>query len=95
MSEADWHAVIARMTPLLREARPFHALQDGLAALEALLRRKGFSRGGAGTNELPDRPDRGARRMRRHAAVRALALVAAARRLVAAVVRRWPSTSRT
>jgi len=58
VSEADWDSVIARMTPRLREARPFPALQEGLAALEDLLASKGFqpSAGPAGTNDLPDRP---------------------------------------
>ena len=55
VSEADWGSVIAQMTPRLREARPFHALQGGLAALEDLLASKGFQPG-AGPNELPDRP---------------------------------------
>ena len=61
VSEADWGSVIAQMTPRLREARPFHALQEGLAALEDLLASKGFQPG-AGPNELPDRPieERGA-----------------------------------
>ena len=60
ISEAEWKAVIARMTPRLREARPFDALQEGLAALADLLASKGFQPG-AGPNELPDRPieDRG------------------------------------
>jgi putative membrane protein len=56
VSEAEWHALIARMAPLLRESRPFHALQDGLAALEALLVAKDFVADGISTNELPDRP---------------------------------------
>ncbi len=55
VSEANWESVIARMTPRLREARPFPALQEGLAALEDLLASKGFQPG-AGPNELPDRP---------------------------------------
>ena len=55
VSEADWGSVIARMTPRLREARPFQALQEGLAALADLLASKGFQPG-AGPNELPDRP---------------------------------------
>lgn len=53
VSEADWGSVIAQMTPRLREARPFHALQEGLATLEDLLASKGFQPG-AGPNELPD-----------------------------------------
>jgi putative membrane protein len=56
VSEADWRAVIAPMTPLLRQARPFHALEEGLAALEALLAAKGFRAAEGGANELPDRP---------------------------------------
>jgi putative membrane protein len=55
VSETEWGAVIARMTPRLRESRPFHALQEGLAALEDLLVSRGFQPG-AGPNELPDRP---------------------------------------
>jgi putative membrane protein len=55
VSEADWESVVARMTPRLREARPFHALQEGLAALEDLLVSRGFQPG-AGPNELSDRP---------------------------------------
>ena len=62
VTEADWSGVIARMTPRLREARPFHALQEGLAALEALLAAKGFQGDAARDNPLPDRPieERGA-----------------------------------
>jgi putative membrane protein len=55
ISEAEWEAVVARMTPRLREARPFHALQEGLASLADLLASRGFQPG-AGFNELPDRP---------------------------------------
>jgi putative membrane protein len=54
VSEAEWRAIVERMTPRLREARPFHALQQGLAALEELLSSKGLQPGGS--NELPDRP---------------------------------------
>jgi putative membrane protein len=62
VTEADWHTVIARMTPRLREARPFHALQEGLTALEALLAAKGFRGDAARDHPLPDRPieERGA-----------------------------------
>lgn len=61
VSETDWRAVVSRMTPLLREARPFHALQEGIAALETLLVAKGLraaeaATSGTGGNELPDRP---------------------------------------
>ena len=61
VSETDWHSVIARMTPRLSDRHPFHALQEGLAALEELLVSRGF-RPDAGPNELPDRPieERGA-----------------------------------
>lgn len=55
VGETDWGSVIAHMTPRLREARPFHALQEGLTALEELLASKGFQ-SGAAPNELPDRP---------------------------------------
>jgi putative membrane protein len=62
VSEPEWRRVIDALAPRLREARPFHALQDGLAAVEHLLVSKGF-RGRAGTpDDLPDRPidERGA-----------------------------------
>lgn len=54
VSEADWQSVIARMTPRLREGRAFHALQEGLAALEELLLSRGFAPD-ASANELVDR----------------------------------------
>lgn len=50
---ADWQAVIAQMTPHLRNRRPFEALRDALAAIETLLAAKGFT-GGGSDNELPD-----------------------------------------
>jgi putative membrane protein len=53
IADADWHAVIARMTPHLRKRRPFEALHASLAALETLLAERGFS-GRGGSNELPD-----------------------------------------
>lgn len=56
VTEADWNAVLARMTPLLRDARPADALQQGLAAVEALLAAKGFRARPGADNELPDRP---------------------------------------
>ena len=61
VSEADWRAVVSRMTPLLRDARPFHALQEGLGVIETLLVAKGLrtagaGAGGPGSNDLPDRP---------------------------------------
>ena len=62
VTEAEWRAVIDRMTPLLRQARPFHALQEGVDAVEALLAAKGFRAAKAGDNDLPDQPiqERGA-----------------------------------
>jgi uncharacterized membrane protein len=53
--------VIARLTPHLRNRRPFDALQEGVGALGELLASKGFGPGGDG-NELPDAPieERGA-----------------------------------
>jgi putative membrane protein len=48
VSEADWEAVVSRMAPLLREARPFHALQEGLAAIDTLLAGKGLRAEGTG-----------------------------------------------
>jgi len=57
--EADWNSVIKRMTPLLRQARPFHALQEGLTAIETLLEAKGFrasAPGGSQNDVVPDRP---------------------------------------
>jgi putative membrane protein len=56
VSEAEWRRVIDALAPRLREARPLHALQEGLAALEDLLVSKGF-RGRAGMlDELPEHP---------------------------------------
>lgn len=54
VSEAEWNGVIARMTPHLRDRRPFEALRDALAAIEELLAAKGFRGGAGGGNELPD-----------------------------------------
>ncbi|MBI5611506.1 MAG: TPM domain-containing protein [Gammaproteobacteria bacterium] len=48
--------VIARMTPLLAGGRTAQAFEAGLAALDELLRARGFI-GGDGDNELPDRLD--------------------------------------
>jgi len=56
VSEAEWRAVVARMTPRLRERRFADALLEGLGATEQLLADKGLqARSGAG-NELADRP---------------------------------------
>jgi putative membrane protein len=62
VGEADWHDVVARMAPLLRERRPADALQEGLAALAGVLERNGFRAAAAGDDELPNRPidERGA-----------------------------------
>lgn len=63
ISESEWRLIVFRMAPLLREARPFHALKEGLAAIEALLLEKGYKTAGArGDDALPDRPieERGA-----------------------------------
>jgi putative membrane protein len=41
VSDADWAAIVARMTPRLQRETPFHALQEALTAVEALLVDKG------------------------------------------------------
>ena len=51
---ADWHGVIARMTPHLRGHRPFEALREALTAVEALLVAKQFRGGITSDNELPN-----------------------------------------
>jgi putative membrane protein len=59
----EWRPVVDRMAPALAAGRTAAAFGDGLAALEELLERKGFSAGGAGrAHSLPDRPveERGA-----------------------------------
>jgi putative membrane protein len=56
VGEAEWHRVIDTMAPHLREARPFHALEAGIAAVESLLVSKGFHADADATNELPNRP---------------------------------------
>lgn len=53
IADADWHTVIARMTPHLRNRRAFEALRASIAAVEELLAARGYSAGGSG-NELPD-----------------------------------------
>jgi putative membrane protein len=42
VNAAEWHAVIERMTPSMRQGHAYQALLEGLAAVEALLQRKGF-----------------------------------------------------
>lgn len=61
IAEAEWHAVMARMTPQLGSGRPFRALEECLDAVGALLAAKGV-RAGAGSDDLPNRPieERGA-----------------------------------
>jgi putative membrane protein len=61
VAEAEWQTVIARMTPHLRDGRPFRALEESLAAVAELLASKGF-RGTGAANVLSDRPieERGA-----------------------------------
>jgi putative membrane protein len=56
VAEAEWQSVIARMTPHLRDARPFHALEEAIAAVAALLASKGFQRGPSAADDLPNRP---------------------------------------
>jgi putative membrane protein len=62
VSDADWDAIVARMTPRMRRERPFHALQEALTALETLLIDKGFRPLKAPGTNLSDRPieERGA-----------------------------------
>ena len=55
VSHAEWEAVIAQMTPKLREGRTADALLAGLSAVEALMLGKGFApEPGARANALPD-----------------------------------------
>jgi putative membrane protein len=56
VSEGEWASVVARMTPRLREARPFHAFEEGLAAIEDLLTSKGVQLGAGADEGLSDRP---------------------------------------
>jgi putative membrane protein len=56
LAAADLRAVMDRMTPLLRDARPADALQAGIGALQELLAGKGFKGHAGAENELPDRP---------------------------------------
>jgi putative membrane protein len=54
VADADWHTVIGRMTPHLRNGRPFEALRDALTAIESLLASKGFAGAPGGADELPN-----------------------------------------
>jgi putative membrane protein len=42
VSDADWAAIVARMTPRLQRETPFHALQEALTAVDTLLVDKGI-----------------------------------------------------
>lgn len=54
VTAAEWRDVIARMTPHLRDRRPFDALRDALAAVETLLAAKGFRGRADAVDELPN-----------------------------------------
>ena len=56
VNASDWHDVVARMTPRLREGRAADALLEGLGDLQDVLVRNGFRGGANPVNELPDRP---------------------------------------
>lgn len=56
LAREQLNEITAPMRPHLRSGRIAQALLVGLAALEALLVSAGCSCGGAGVNELPDRP---------------------------------------
>ena len=56
VGETEWRQVIDTMAPHLRDARPFHALEAGIAAVESLLVSKGLHANAGATNELPNRP---------------------------------------
>jgi putative membrane protein len=62
VSDADWDAIVARMTPRLRQEGPSHALQEALTAVETLLVDKGFRPLKASSQNLLDQPveERGA-----------------------------------
>ena len=54
VTESEWRGMIARMTPHLRDTRPFDALTRGVDAVGDLLASKGFHHRAG--NELPNRP---------------------------------------
>jgi putative membrane protein len=58
VTDAEWQTVVARMTARLRDESPAAALQDALAAVEALLAERGYAVGAgvAVANELPNEP---------------------------------------
>jgi len=55
VTAAAWAGVIARMTPHLRNRRPFNALTDALDAVEELLVSRGFRGRPDAPDELPNR----------------------------------------
>jgi putative membrane protein len=62
VTTSEWEAVVAQMTPKLREGHTADALLAGLGAIEALLTGKGLAateRADARTNVLPDTLVRG------------------------------------
>ena len=65
VATSEWEAVVAEMTPRLREGRTAEAFIAGLAAIEALLAGKDFAAAkreddaGGSTNPLPDALVRG------------------------------------
>jgi putative membrane protein len=63
VSTADWQGVVARMTPLLEQARAVDALHEGLRALQEVLIGDGFHGVAGAVNELRNCPidDAGAR----------------------------------
>jgi len=54
VADADWHNVIGRMTPRLREGRAFEAMRDALDGIESLLVSKRFEGAVDGAGELPN-----------------------------------------
>jgi uncharacterized membrane protein len=56
LSRADWARAIVAMAPALAQQRYAQAFRDGLAAIEAMLVAKGFSRRADASNEVADRP---------------------------------------
>ncbi len=55
VTAAAWGGVIARMTPHLRNRRPFNALTEALGAVEELLVSRGFRGRPDAPDELPNR----------------------------------------
>jgi putative membrane protein len=53
---AEWEAIVAQMAPRLREGRASHALQESLAAIDALLASKGFRAEAGDVDDLPNQP---------------------------------------